>query len=790
MNLRILKKDLKRKRTMNITLLLFITLAAMFIASSANNIVTVTNALDYFFEKANMPDYFIAASNVSGETPIDEVLADIPEVESFRIENVIYASPDSYYKDGSPISGLKNKTVLMSMDDAAINLFDSSDNIITKVDEGSVIISAKTMTTNELEVGDTIEIRFEGITMKLKIAGSCKDAMLGSDLMGITRILMNESDFNKFYSDEKIYTYYSGCLCYINSDDTAAVKDGVSDIPSVKFSDDIAMVKMTYVMDMVIAGVLLVVSICLILVAFVVLRFTIMFTLSEEFREIGIMKAIGIRDTKIRQLYMIKYLALAVAGAVIGFAASIPFASLLLKGAAQSMLLGNDNAIFINLVCCLLVVAIILLFCFKCTGRIKRFTPLDAIRNGTTGERFGKKSRLRMAKINARPSVFMALNDIVSHPKRFFTVILTYTLCLLLVLILTNTVNTLKSGELAYAFGIYESDAFYDNDNELSSYITHDGRQRAEEGLKALEERLAENGMPAACSYEVMTKLNITFGDKSYNSTIMQGINTTADMYRYYKGTPPQNENEIAITEPVAEKIGAGIGDTVVIEHGFGSREYIITAMFQSMVKMGEGVRLHEAAEFEFARISSFFAYQIDFTDNPDSNTVLERIEAMKELFDTEKIYTADKYIEMLIGVADMVESTKYLTLGVTLIIIALITILMERSFISGERNEIAILKAVGFKTGDIVRWHTCRFIIIGIISTIIALVLVIPLTSLTIGPVFSMMGASYGVSFRYVPLELFVIYPAIVLAITVICSLITSLYSGKITASAASGNE
>ena len=57
---------------------------------------------------------------------------------------------------------------------------------------------------------------------------------------------------------------------------------------------------------------LLMVSLIFVAVAFVILRFTIAFTLSEEFREIGVMKAIGIRNLKIRSLYLVKYAALSV----------------------------------------------------------------------------------------------------------------------------------------------------------------------------------------------------------------------------------------------------------------------------------------------------------------------------------------------------------------------------------------------------------------------------------------------------------------------------------------------
>ena len=59
MYFRLLKNELKRKKTMNIVLLLFVILAAMFAASSVSNIITVTNGLDYFFDKAGMTDYYL-----------------------------------------------------------------------------------------------------------------------------------------------------------------------------------------------------------------------------------------------------------------------------------------------------------------------------------------------------------------------------------------------------------------------------------------------------------------------------------------------------------------------------------------------------------------------------------------------------------------------------------------------------------------------------------------------------------------------------------------------------------
>ncbi len=57
MYLKILKKDLKRKKTMNCILLLFVILSAMFSASSVNNILTVVGGVDYCLEKAGRAGY-------------------------------------------------------------------------------------------------------------------------------------------------------------------------------------------------------------------------------------------------------------------------------------------------------------------------------------------------------------------------------------------------------------------------------------------------------------------------------------------------------------------------------------------------------------------------------------------------------------------------------------------------------------------------------------------------------------------------------------------------------------
>ncbi len=788
MYLRILKKDLKRKKTMNLILLIFISLSAMFVSSSVNNIITVTNALDSYFDKAGVPDYFVATMEKAGDVTLAEKLEGEQKVESYGTERVIFTNPENFYYDGHKIDNLKDTSVLMSFDDAQMNYFDKNNNIIEKVEPGTVLVSGKLLDKTDLSVGDTIELRLEGVSINLKIAGTVKDAILGSDMMGMTRFMINDADFKRFADSKDIFSRLGGGLWYIQTDDTEAVKNALIDESYIIFDADRPLIKMTYVMDMIIAGILLVVSVCLILVAFVVLRFTIAFTLTEEYREIGVMKAIGIKNSNIRGLYMSKYLTLAVLGAVIGFFAGIPFGNMLLESVSESMVLENENGIIINVLCSVGIVGIILLVCYGCTAKVKKFTPIDAIRSGATGERFKKKSVIRLGRFPTKPAFFMAVNDVLSSPKRFITVTLIYTLCLLLVLIQANTVNTLRSDDLINSFGVSQSDAYYVGDDaDFMSYLTSGGKERVETKLTEMENTLLENGLSAKCTSEVQFKLKLVCGDNSYKSIIFQGVGTSTDMYRYFEGTPPQSKDEIAITPLIAEKLRANIGDKVTIQHSFGDREYIITAFFQSMNNMGEGVRLHEDADTDYSQAMGFYAFQITFSDNPDKALVNERIDKLKEIFDTENVWTAGGYVERMVGVSGMLDSTKMLIIIVVLTVILLVTVLTERSFISRERGEIAITKAIGFKSGSVILHHSVRFGIVSVFSTIIALLLEQPLTDISVGPIFSMMGANYGVQYEIVPLEIYLIYPLIVLAITVISAFFTALYTIKIKASEAS---
>lgn len=780
MYLNILKKDLKRKRTMNFILLVFIILATMFVSSSVNNIINVTTALDNYFEMANAPDYLVTTMNKNLTVNIEEAVRTASAIDSCETENILFLSADNFSFEDKNIV-VEGGTILVQSD-ICLNYFLSDGSILKKVEPGKFYMTESKADALGVAVGARVTIELNGMSREFVLADKIKDALFGSNQLSITRYIISEEDYNYFLSAENTENYYGGTLGYIYSSDIETALTQIKPIVDNSiFTMDRAFMEFCYVFDMIVTGILLVVSIILIMIAFVVLRFTISFTLSEEIREIGVMKAIGIGNFKIRGLYLVKYMGLSAIGAAIGLVLGFPFGKMLMSVSAQSIIVGNQSPVLVNILCAVLVVAVILLFCYGCTGKVKKMTPIDAIRNGQTGERFHKKSLMSLGKSKLPAIPFLALNDIVSSPKRYGIVSITFFLCLSLMLMLSATVSTMNSGSLSTTFGWADCDLYLDSKIVVECML-EDGHEKLEKHLEEMERTLAENGIPAKCYLEMTFSLPVSFGENESNICIYQGTGSTMDMYEYTAGIPPKNTDEIAITRIAADKLKADIGDTVTIKTIDGDKEYIISAFFQSMNMQGSGIRLHSDEYINYVQAQGGIGTQIMFTDNPDSEEIKTRIAKIQRIFpDYENIETCAETVKDMIGVADTLASVKSLVVILTIVLAAMITVLMERSFIAKEQGEIALMKAIGTRNGKIYAYHTLRFLFVGMIAVIIGELLAMPLTHLCIDPIFKMMGMELAVDYVIRPAEMYFSFPFVILVTTTVSAFLTSLYTRRI---------
>lgn len=778
----ILKKDLKRKKTMNVILLIFVILAATFIASSANNLITVSGAVDSFSDKADVPDYWFASTNAPDIERFEEFAGE--NGYDYYISRLIQIEPSNILVEGKKFA-YSSTTALSIL--GGIKIFDKNNEELTHINDGEIYIPYFIFqsTENDFHEGGKLSINQGGVEKEFTIKGYTKDALFGSAMVGMTRFLISDNDAELF--DGESANICSAIEVHTEDIDYNDKFNGLG-INTV-MSVDRSMFKMLYILDLLIAAVLLVVSVCLILISMVILRFIIHFTITEEFREIGVMKAIGMKNGAIRGLYIAKYFAIAVVGTAVGLGLSFPFSRAMIDGVSKKIIISGEDHFLINIAAAILAGAVVVCFSYLCTRKIRRFSPIDAIRSGETGERFQKKGILHLGNSYMPTVPFMAVNDILSGIKSYVSMIIIFIIGTLLVIIPVNTINTLCSDDLITTFNMAKSDHIISQ--ELLFDPNEDNKAKVERQFDEVREMFAENGIDASVFQEIMFRTNLSKGDKRTNSLSFQGMGgVTTDMYTYLEGTPPQNIHEVALTYLTAGQIGAEIGDDVEIKVGEDTRTYTVTAINQSMNNMGEGVRFHQDAELDYNYAAGSFGIQVNYKDNPDKAELAERKALLEKLYPDAKVYTPGEYIGHMIGdVAEQLDSMKTLILSIVLGINILVAVLMVKSFITREKSAIALLKALGFQNNSLTLWQTLRIGIVLMVSVLTGAFLSTSLSSLIITPIFRMMGA-YSIEYEIRAVEVYVMYPLIVLTATAFAAFISAQGLRKISSSEISNNE
>lgn len=786
MNLKILKKDLKRKKSMNFILLLFVILATTFIAASVNNMKIITMGLDNYFEMSGVCDYLInTMSGMNGEPTdndlrIEEFLEGSELVSHYEVDDGLMIFENQLEDMGDSQLKIDSTFAVFSIESNQQNYFDENNQILTEIQAGEMYIPKKLL-SDTFQVGDSIYIKSGDYKKKFTIKGTVKDIILGGELMGMNRVLVGQKDFDELvkhgeFVSQKMYGVYT-------EDVDAFYQEYVDKGFYILFNGDMDLIRTTYFVDMMVAAILLAVSICLILISAVMLRFTILFTVNEDYKEIGIMKAIGIPEKAIRSLYVVKYLVISVVGAIIGLFVSIPFTDLLVSNVVKNIVveMGNNNYITAGITS-MAVVLVIVWFAYLSTGRIKKATPMDAIRSGNNGERFAKKSVFSMSKTGMRPTTFMAINDVLCELKKYIVLVLTGMIGVWLVVMLVNTINTLQSEKLAAWFALAPCDFFILEQSRVEENVALADRQVYEDYLEEMKGRLEDIDVDVDHTFtEVVLKYKISKGDLSYNSMALMGLGADTEVYMYDEGVAPKEKNEVAITHMVAEKIDAQIGDTVYVNMYGEERPFIVTAVYQSMNNMGEGIRFAETADVDFAAISGAFGVQVVLDGDMSKEEVLDTIDKVSKEMPEAEIETTQEFLDDMIGgISDMLKSVKTLIMTIVIIINILAMVLMQKMFLIREQGEIGMLKAIGFSNASLISWQTKRMALVLLVGVLLGVVTGTPVTQLTSGQVFKYMGAS-KIEFVINPLEIYVLYPVAIWVVTVVACMITMLQVRKV---------
>ena len=777
---RILKKDLKRKKTMNVILLLFIILCSMFAAAAVNNIIAVTDGIEHYFDAAGVPDVTVTMMN-SRENNLEEKIGELAHVKEIRTEHWLCVSSSKYFRhNGKKLDNFANAAWLLSDSEMAINYFDENNNIIESVDKGCFYANAPFLQNLTIKEGDEVELTVGNSHLTLKFMGRFKGALFGSGNSNPPYLIMNSADYDYLDKDEAVHIMNGRQFC-VNTSDIDEIRELAKNYNGVYVSTWEEN-KSIYLYDMLLAYALMIISVVLMFTAFVVLRFTIDFTISEEFREIGVMKAVGIDNDSIRSLYIVKYLAIAVVGALIGYFSSVPLGDMMMKTVSEHMVLGSESGTMIGCFSSAAVVMIILLFCYGCTRRVNKLSPIDAVRNGQTGERFRKRSLMRLGRSKLPQAAFFPVNDVFSSPKQFSIITIVFTLCILLMTIMSNFMLTLKSEKLLRFFDVPSSEAHIMESEICGEVLVDQGTYK--QIIADIEKLLADNGMPGKCTMTISAQFETSHEGKTekVNFRVVKG--ETNDTFYVDEGSAPQKTDEIAVTAGTLDNLNAEIGDRVTAVINEKEYEFLITGTFSSFVNAANAAFLYKDFDLGHQGASNVMGAQIHFDGSPDKEQINRNIDKLRILLETDKVYSTPDYINNFTEMSDTMNAIKQMMMVITVIVTALIVILMERSFISKEKSEIALMKAVGVGGGSIILQHSLRFVIVSVIACIVSTAVLMPISNVMMNWVGNMVGDISGLKCDFDPLEIFVICPAILIGVTVIGSFLTALYTKTIKAS------
>lgn len=768
MFLRILKKDLKRKRTMNVILLLFIILASMFLASSVDNLIAVNGAIDHFLEISKVPDCFVIALSDGRTDAIADFLKDQTAVSEYEvIDGFNLINEDVTIMECQADAGRTgyertNTLFIEKIPTNFMKVFTEDGKPLT-LKPGEIAFPKLEADNNDLQVGDKVSIRVGGEEQEFRIAVIVKDAVFGSSMMGFKRLFITDEDFARYEKQEDVVHTR---IYNVNYADKEIFQDEwrKQDFTVISAVEGAGVVRMCYIMDMLIAAILIVVSICLILLAFLVLRFTIVFTLQEDYKEIGIMKAIGLKDAGIKGLYLIKYLVLSVAGALIGLVCSVPFGKAILERAIVNIVVERTGQNFaVNIACAAAVVGIVLLFCYLSADKLKKISALDAIRSGSDGERYRAKSPLKLRrKTRMRPSLYLAANDILSSIRRFGILLVTFCLGMMLILLPLSAGNTLQSDGIISEFSLCPSDVYLDTGRGETYAVDMD---RLFDDMEEIESILSEEGIEAVTGAD-MGYMIPCYADDPDKTVSYYGLQAVGDWDRHYSvldGREPELENEVMITEMTAEELGVGIGDTIHFKMADRTEEMIITGTYQSMINMGQGYRVSRSAQMDPAYAGGILCLQVEIAGMESE----EACERLKEIFPDYRIMDAKGFLDSMIGgIIEQIDTLMYFIVGLVLVINSLITVLIMKTIMAKERGDIALLKSIGFTNRSLEGWQTARVLLVLAASIVLGTVLSNLLAPYLIGPIFAMMG---GTSIKLVTgtVEAYVYYPLLLFAVT-----------------------
>jgi putative ABC transport system permease protein len=706
MNLKILKNDFKRNRAGNAALLLFMTLAAGLVVVATIVVTQLITSMTGMYKTAKPPHFLQMHKGEINQKAIDKFNSSYDGVTVWQTAPMIDVYGDDLKVFGDEVFTLSDCRLDISLvkQNKGYDLLLDENRKLLVVNKGEIGIPVILLDSYDIKLGDTIGLTSKGFNKEFKVAAFVHDAQMNSTLCNSTRMLISDEDFNELFGSVGQKEY----LIEAYFKETSMASDYRTAYENAGLPQEGQAVTYTIIFllsafrDIAMAAVLILVSMLLVMVALMCIKYTMMAVLEEEISEIGIMKAIGMCYRDIRNLYLVKYKMMVAAGIVIGYLLAFILSKVFTSHVSSTF--GRQPVSILTMgvpvLACALVYFITNHYCRKLLKKLKKVTVVDAL---VTGKGFGKKERVKDGLYRSKSMAvnqLLSLREIIHNFNGFVIVFVVMFITSGIMIVPMNMLNTMQSKEFITYMGSSMDDILIEIDsgeNLESRYETVSKLLKEDADIKEYKE------------FRSVRVEAINSENKWMNIQVDCGKYSGKEL-KYLDGAAPSREDEIALSKLNADDTGKKTGDSITLRFMDREKKFVVSGIYQDVTSGGNTAK----AIYSFPGVDAE-KYQFTINVIGGINAVEKASQWSSNLGGGYDIDPMEEFINQTLGgVVRQVKVAATAVLVIGIMIAALIVVLFMKLRLAKDVAQIAAMKAIGFTNSDVRKQYLYK---IGMVS-------------------------------------------------------------------------
>lgn len=728
---RIIRNDIRRHKAITLTTMFFIAAAALLVALAAILVVNLVGAIDTLMTRAKTPHFMQMHAGELDRAQLAAFVAEHPEIADFQVLEFLNI-------DGAQIR-FAARSLADSVQDNGFSvqsgkfdyLLDLDSNVINVAD-GELYVPIPYWQDGSANVGDKVQVAGQTFT----VAGFLRDAQMNALLASSKRFLVSNHDYaaiRGFGNVEYLIEFRLHDLAALGTFETAYTAAGLNaNGPTLTYP---LFRTINAVSDGLMIGVILLISVLVVAIAFLCIRFTLLAKIEEEYREIGVLKAIGLRVADIKQIYLAKYAALAGAGSLLGYALSFAFKGMLLANIRLYMGESENAALapLFGISGVLLVFVAIMAYVNGVLGRFRRISPAEAVRFGIAQEQAVGAKWLRLSTNRLLDTnTFLGVKDVLARAKLYATMLAVLVIAAFIIIVPQNLHNTISSKSFITYMGIGDSD------------LRIDIQQTDQIAAKAAAIAAAMTNDGDIAKFVVLTTktFSVKLADGTGERIKVELGDHAVFPLTYAEGRAPTTADEIALSVLNADALGKTVGDGLPILIGGQEKTVTVSGIYSDITnggKTAKAIFTDDAADTMWSVVTAELA---------DNAHIGDKLADYAGRFAFAKVSDIDEYIVQTFGsTISAIGKAAYAAIFVALTTTALITLLFMRMLVAKDRYAIAVMKAFGFTNADITTQYVARAVFVLIVGVVLGTFLANTLGERLAGAAIAAFGAA---SFRF----------------------------------------